>query len=165
MNLHFYDVKRNGKRAVSGVKISEVNHSNGADSRPTTFFFDSPVYVQNGVEVAIVLQTDSDKYLTWISRMGERDVGGGRMISEQPYLGVLFKSQNNSTWSAYDFEDLKFTLYRASFDTNVNGKLTLTNDALDVAKTLEKTHYNSLHPLQMLRLHIVTIICMTRIVM
>ena len=77
---------------------------------------DSPVYVKNGVEVAIVLQTDSDKYLAWISRMGERDVGGNRMVSEQPYLGVLFKSQNNSTWSAYDFEDLKFTLYRASFD-------------------------------------------------
>ena len=125
------------KRAVSGVKISEVNHSNGADSRPTTFHFDSPVYVQNGVEVAIVLQTDSEKYLAWISRMGEKDVGGNRMISEQPYLGVLFKSQNNSTWTAYDFEDLKFTLYRASFSTNVNGKLTLVNDTLPVA-SLEK---------------------------
>ena len=121
------------KRAVSGVKISEVNHSNGADSRPTTFFFDSPVYVKNGVEVAIVLQTDSDKYLAWISRMGERDVGGNRMVSEQPYLGVLFKSQNNSTWTAYDFEDLKFTLYRASFTTGVNGQLTLVNDTVPVA--------------------------------
>ena len=47
------------------------------------------------------------------------------MVSEQPYLGVLFKSQNNSTWTAYDFEDLKFTLYRASFTTGVNGQLTL----------------------------------------
>ena len=69
--------------------------------------------------------------------MGEKDVGGNRMISEQPYLGVLFKSQNNSTWTAYDFEDLKFTLYRASFSTNVNGKVTLVNDALDTA-SLEK---------------------------
>ena len=65
----------------------------------TTFVFDAPVYVKNGVEVAIVLQTDSDKYLAWISRMGELDVGGSRMVSEQPYLGVLFKSQNNSTWT------------------------------------------------------------------
>ena len=53
------------------------------------------------------------------------------------YLGVLFKSQNNSTWTAYDFEDLKFTLYRASFSTNVNGKVTLVNDALP-SKTLER---------------------------
>ena len=99
--------------------------------------FDSPVYVKNGVEVAIVLQTDSDKYFAWISRMGEKDVGGSRMVSEQLYLGVLFKSQNNSTWTAYDFEDLKFTLYRASFSTNVNGKVTLVNDALP-SKTLER---------------------------
>ena len=49
----------------------------------------------NGVEVAIVLQTDSDKYLTWISRMGERDVGGGRMISEQ--LTWVFFSNRRTT--------------------------------------------------------------------
>jgi len=112
---------------------SQVNVSSDA-SVATTFVFDSPVYVQNGVEFAIVLQTDSDKYLAWISRMGERDVGGSRMVSEQPYLGVLFKSQNNSTWTAYDFEDLKFTLYRASFQTGVNGELTLVNDVLPVAE-------------------------------
>ena len=93
------------------LEPSQVNVSNDAISIIlTTFVFDSPVYVKNGVEVAIVLQTDSDKYFAWISRMGERDVGGSRMVSEQPYLGVLFKSQNNSTWTAYDFEDLKFTL-------------------------------------------------------
>lgn len=117
------------------LEPSSVNTSNNA-TVATTFVFDAPVYVKNGVEVAIVLQTDSDKYFAWISRMGEKDVGGSRMVSEQPYLGVLFKSQNNSTWTAYDFEDLKFTLYRASFTTNVNGKLTLVNDALPT-KTLE----------------------------
>jgi len=114
---------------------AQVNVSADA-SVATTFVFDAPVYVKNGVEVAIVLQTDSDKYLAWISRMGELDVGGSRMVSEQPYLGVLFKSQNNSTWTAYDFEDLKFTLYRASFSTGVNGQLTLVNDVLPV-KELE----------------------------
>ena len=118
------------------LEPSQVNVSDNATSA-TTFTFDSPVYVKNGVEVAIVLQTDSDKYLAWISRMGEKDVGGTRMVSEQPYLGVLFKSQNNSTWTAYDFEDLKFTLYRASFSTGINGELTLVNDDLPV-KTLEQ---------------------------
>ena len=117
------------------LEPSQVNISDDA-SVSTPFVFDSPVYVRNGVEVAIVLQTDSDKYFAWISRMGERDVGGSRMVSEQPYLGVLFKSQNNSTWTAYDFEDLKFTLYRASFNTGVTGKLTLVNDVLET-KTLE----------------------------
>ena len=96
---------------------SQVNISDDA-SVATTFSFTEPVYVKNGVEYCIVLQTDSNKYLAWISRMGEVDVGGSRLVSEQPYLGVLFKSQNNTTWTAYDFEDLKFNLYRAKFDTS-----------------------------------------------
>jgi len=122
---------------VSGAKYGlPTNDSLGRPegSVPTTFHFDEPVYVKDGVEYCIVLFTDSNKYLTWISRMGETDVGGNRMISEQPYLGVLFKSQNNTTWTAYDFEDLKFTLYRAKFDTSKTGIITLTNDELPVAK-------------------------------
>jgi hypothetical protein len=111
----------------------DVNVSDTA-AVATTFSFDEPVYVKDGVEYCIVLFTDSNKYLAWISRMGETDVGGNRMISEQPYLGVLFKSQNNTTWTAYDFEDLKFTLYRAKFDTSKTGIITLTNDELPVAK-------------------------------
>ena len=62
--------------------------------------------------------------------MGEQEVGTTRMISKQPHLGVLFKSQNNSTWSPYEYEDLKFTLHRASFDTSSRGTLTLTNDVV-----------------------------------
>ena len=122
-------------RAVTNVTISRVIISNDA-STPTTFRFDSPVYVRNGVEYCIVLQSDSDKYFAWISRMGETDIGGTRTVSEQPYLGVLFKSQNNTTWSAYDFEDLKFTVHRASFETGTSGTLTLVNDVLP-SKTLE----------------------------
>ena len=62
--------------------------------------------------------------------MGELDIGGTRMVSEQPYLGVLFKSQNNTTWTAYDYEDLKFTVHRASFTTGETGTLTLVNDSV-----------------------------------
>src|SRR6056300_1672971 len=117
------------------LEPSEVSLSDNA-SVATTFSFDQPVYVKNGVEYCIVLQTDSNKYFAWISRMGETDVGGSRLVSEQPYLGVLFKSQNNTTWTAYDFEDLKFNLYRAQFDTSKTGTITLNNDVLP-SKTLE----------------------------
>tara|TARA_B100002019_G_scaffold139729_1_gene120365 strand:- start:336 stop:1976 length:1641 start_codon:yes stop_codon:yes gene_type:complete len=114
---------------VSGKTLSRVNINNNA-SFQTSFKFDSPVYVRNGVEYCIVLQSDSDKYFAWISRMGELDIGGTRMVSEQPYLGVLFKSQNNTTWTAYDYEDLKFTVHRASFTTGETGTLTLVNDSV-----------------------------------
>jgi hypothetical protein len=50
-----------------------------------------------------------------ISRIGEQDLITQTFISNQPYLGSLFKSQNASTWEASQWEDLKFTLYRADF--------------------------------------------------
>ena len=93
----------------------------------STFTFDAPVYIAEGVEFAIVLLTDSEKYTVFISKMGELDLQGNRTVSKQPYLGVLFKSQNNSTWTSYDFEDLKFKLYRAQFDTTAAGVLNLEN--------------------------------------
>jgi len=117
----------------SGKWWSQIPVSDDA-THATTFHFDAPVYVKDGVEYCIVLFTDSTKYTAWISRMGEVDVNG-RQISEQPYLGVLFKSQNNTTWTAYDLEDLKFTLYRASFDTSKTSVITLVNESVPV-KTL-----------------------------
>ena len=112
------------------LEPNQVNTSSTA-SVATTFEFEAPVYVKDGTEYCIVLHTNSDKYLAWISRMGEIDVGGKRLVSEQPYLGVLFKSQNNTTWTAFDMEDLKFKLYRAKFDTNVTGLIELRNEVLD----------------------------------
>ena len=46
---------------------------------------------------------------------------------QQPYAGVMFKSQNGSTWTAEQNEDIKFTMKRAEFE-NVTGTVTLTND-------------------------------------
>jgi len=66
----------------------------------TTFTFDSPIYLQNGVEYCIVVLTDSFNYRMWISQVGETMVGTDRIISAQPALGSLFKSQNASTWTA-----------------------------------------------------------------
>jgi len=122
--------------ATKSLEPSEVSISEDA-SVATTVTFDEPVYVKDGVEYCIVMFTDSQNYLTWISRMGETDVGGSRLVSDQPYLGVLFKSQNNSTWTAYDLEDLKFTIYRATFDISKTAAVTLVNDVLPV-KTLKE---------------------------
>jgi hypothetical protein len=89
----------------------------------TVFEFNSPIYVKDGVEVALVLLSDSEEYRVFISKLGEANLTDQAVVSRQPYLGVLFKSQNSSTWTAYDNEDLKFTLYRAKFDI---GSTTLT---------------------------------------
>jgi hypothetical protein len=62
--------------------------------------------------------------------MGDQIPGSSRTISQQPYAGVLFKSQNGSTWSADQNEDLMFTIYRAKFDTSVQGNVEFVNDQL-----------------------------------
>ena len=92
----------------------QVNIS-GDGSVATTIEFKSPVYCEDGGEYAICLASNSTKYSVYISRIGEEDLITNTFISNQPYLGSLFKSQNASTWEASQWEDLKFTLYRADF--------------------------------------------------
>ena len=112
-----------------------VNTSTDATTA-TTFTFDSPVYLQEGIEYAIVLYSDSVDYTAYVARLGETQIGSNRTISTQPNIGVLFKSANNRSWTAEQMEDMKFTLKKAVFDTSSTGTLTLTNDALPV-KTLD----------------------------
>jgi hypothetical protein len=100
----------------------------------TTFTFPSPVYVQENTEYAIVLASDSNNYKVWISQVGDQMPGTARTISEQPYLGSLFKSQNASTWTADQTQDLKFTIYRARFDTSVVGNVEYVNDAVPLQR-------------------------------
>jgi len=94
-------------------------------SEATRIEFNAPVYLKNG-EHAIVLRSDSTEYFVWISQLGEVDISTATrpeservIVSSQPdisRIGVLFKSQNASTWTASQFEDLKFTLYSAIFE-------------------------------------------------
>tara|TARA_B100000073_G_scaffold238671_1_gene199793 strand:- start:549 stop:2738 length:2190 start_codon:yes stop_codon:yes gene_type:complete len=114
--LPFSDVTINPDQ----VEISE------SAAIPTRFTFRAPVYIKPSIEYCFVLLSDSNEYKVWISRMGDVDVTGTRTISEQPYAGVLFKSQNASTWTADQYEDLKFTVYRANFNQN-QGTVTLNN--------------------------------------
>jgi len=112
----------------------EVNVSDNA-SIPTTFNFESPIYIEGNKEYAIVLLSNSTSYYVWISSILGRDPDGdearrgtsfitptdtitGERITTQPILGSLFKSQNASTWTPSQYEDLKFTLYRADFSTS-----------------------------------------------
>lgn len=101
----------------SQVNISETG------TIPTNFKFKSPVYVSGG-EYAIALISLSNNYNAWISRMGEVDITTTNLnenrrviVSQQPYMGSLFKSQNGSTWDASQLEDLKFIIRRAKFVT------------------------------------------------
>jgi len=113
---------------------SEVAISNSA-TVATTFKFNAPIYLEGGIEYAIVLLSESTKYSAFISRVGETDLITGEFVAQQPFLGSLFKSQNGSTWEPSQWEDLKFTLYRADFATTgslqvYSPELSLGNDQI-----------------------------------
>ncbi len=102
----------------------------------TPVIFPSPVYLSPGQTYAVVLLSVSSNYSTWISRVGEVDIqtvnapeSEQLLISSQPTLGSLFKSQNGETWNPSQWEDLKFTLYRAQFAPN-KGTVNFTNPSL-----------------------------------
>jgi hypothetical protein len=96
----------------------------------TTFKFAAPVYVQDATSYALVVMSDSNSYNVWISQLGDKMVNSDRFISEQPYAGVLFKSQNASTWTADQTQDLKFNIRRASFVTGQYGEVVFQNDTV-----------------------------------
>ena len=132
--LPFSEVTLNSSQvSISATTVAMTDGTGSSYPKydtPTTFTFPSPVYVQDGEEYCIVLASDSNNYKVWISQMGDIIPASSRTISEQPYAGVLFKSQNASTWTANQDQDLKFTVYRANFDTLVTGSVVFTNDVL-----------------------------------
>ena len=90
----------------------------------TKFPFDSPIYLKPATDYCFVVTSTSLGYNAWTSRVGELDVNNGKIIETQPFLGTLFKSENNVTWIPDSYEDLKFEIYKADFDTTKTANLT-----------------------------------------
>lgn len=118
----------------SQVSTSDV----GANA--TTFTFPAPVYLRAGQEYALAVIPDANNpdYTLFVAEIGGDDVLDDSVSVTQDWgIGMLFMSHNNSTWSAIQNEDLKFTLYRAAFETT-GGSLTLVNGDYEFF-TLENT--------------------------
>ena len=99
------------------LSSGEVNVSDDSTS-PTVFTFSSPVYLQQNSEYCFVVSSNSNRYLIWIATMGEKQVNADYWVSKQPYVGVMFKSQNASTWTEDQNSDIKFVVKRADFVTS-----------------------------------------------
>ena len=120
-----------GRKTLQSSQISVSNDGNTA----TTFTFDSPVYVTGGSEYCICLLSNTPDYKVWISDLGTQDTDGNE-ITDQPHMGVLFKSSGNRSWVASPTQDMKFSLKRAVFDRSAAGLVTLQNKNLP-SRTLE----------------------------
>jgi hypothetical protein len=104
------------------VKISNVP-STGNSATVTKFTFDDPVFLEPSREYALVLGSDSPDYEVFIAEIGADVLGvtPARRISEQPYAGSFFRSQNSSTWTPYQNQDLMFVINKAVFHNSGDG--------------------------------------------
>lgn len=109
------------------LEASQVNVSGDA-SVPTTFTFDGLVTLQAGQEYTIVVKPvgNSPNYNVWVAELSGRDVTTGNPINVNNSTGVLFVSSTNRVWTAYQTEDLKFTVYRADY-TQTSGNVIYQN--------------------------------------
>lgn len=97
---------------------SQVNVSTDG-SAMTSFVFDDPVFLEEGKEYAIVLLADTQEYNVFIAQMGQNVIGQDIAVSKQPHVGVFFQSSNGSTWTPSQEMDMKFTIWKALFNTGV----------------------------------------------
>lgn len=116
---------------------SNINLSTAA-TVATRVTFKEPIFLEPNQEYALVLLApQSDQYEVWIAEMGEKtietkDLPNSQAVrySTQFAIGSLFKSQNGSIWTANQYQDLKFKLYKARF-TSTNGSVLFHNPTLD----------------------------------
>jgi len=95
------------------IKITEFPNIDDP-TKYTEFNFSAPIYMQPG-EHSFILLANSNKYEIYTAVIGNTDLVTNRLISEQPYGGSLFLSQNGSTWTADQTSDMMFRLYRYTF--------------------------------------------------
>lgn len=138
-----------GLEIVSGETYG-LSANPDADMIPTKFVFDSPVYLQEGEDYAIVLLADSTAYNVWISQYGpdvtlreginstfrtegefNTAIGTQTAVLKDPFIsGVFFKSVNGRSWVQDQTADLKFKLNKANFDTSSNAVIEFVNEQL-----------------------------------
>ena len=120
------------------VAAADINTSSSG-ATATTFTFPSPVYLLPNTEYSFVALSNSSNYTIFTARMGQKTLDDSRLISKQPLLGSMFKSQNAGTWTAEQNEDIKFDIKACSFTEDTIANVFLVNDELTV-HTLEKVN-------------------------
>ena len=101
--------------------ISDLENLDDVLANPVTFVFDEPVYLSGGVEYAIVLLAECDNYEAFVSTTYAQVLGKSESrVNKQPASGSLFLSQNGSTWTAQQDQDMAYRIYTAKFKSEGN---------------------------------------------
>lgn len=85
-------------------------------ANPVTFTFKEPIFLRSGVEYALVLLAECDQYEAFVATTYDLLLGEtNKRVSKQPTMGSLFLSQNGSTWTPKQNQDLAYRIYTAKF--------------------------------------------------
>jgi len=97
----------------------------------TRVTFESPVFLEGGkFHSIVIISPNTTAYKVFVSELGKENIIDTddetkfpSIVTKQPLSGGLFKSQSSSSWNEEPYEDLKFTLYRANFTSNIGNVL------------------------------------------
>lgn len=125
------------------VKISTSPSIDDADTI-TKFTFKDPVYLLPDTEYALIVYSDSPEYDVYIAELGGNVLGADppQRISEQPYSGSFFRSQNATTWTPYQNEDLMFVINKAVFESTGSATFAL-KDAPEATQNVDRLLLNT----------------------
>jgi hypothetical protein len=129
-----YGVPSNSFYKYSEVVLRPEQISTSNDGTlATRVTFPSPVYLKGESFHCICILSNSDQFLVHVARLTEKNLtsttGSEVFVTRQPLSGSLFKSQNGTTWTEVQTDDLKFTLYRANFKST-QGNISFYNPDL-----------------------------------
>lgn len=101
---------------ISGMNSNNLSSVLG---HPVSMEFEEPVFLRSGDEYAIVLLAECDKYEAYVASTYDLVLGStSKRVNKQPSKGSLFLSQNGSTWTPKQNQDMAFRIYTAKFKAN-----------------------------------------------
>jgi len=115
------------RTAIAGVDLENLSEVLAA---PVTFELEEPVFLRSGEEYAIVLLAETDKYEAFVASTYDLVLGStSKRVNKQPSKGSLFLSQNGSTWTPKQNQDMAYRIHTAKF--KASGSANFYNNSLE----------------------------------
>lgn len=102
----------------SSVTLQSSNVvADSTGTTPTTFTFDTPIYLRAGYSYAIGVNPGGQvpDYTVWSGVVGKADVNSKSIVNANWGQGTLFTSTSGTSWTPVQNEFLKFTMYRTGY--------------------------------------------------
>jgi hypothetical protein len=97
----------------------------------TRFEFPVPIYLKPDTEYALIVQAATPAHFIYISKTGKTIYGTNQKIMAQPFLGSMFRSQNNRAWTPAQDEDICFVMNIAEFDVSASPVVVMENAQIE----------------------------------